>query len=464
MKKHFLFLFLILNTNLFAANLVIAIGSTEIDTITVFITIDDATNKRDKLILVKKDGRFLLDYKTDVTIWVNIYDGKNRIMGILEDTDTISIEYNFENFNATFSANGKGAKRYFPDNRKYITSEISLLTAKATEKNIDTCFQKMNALEKKLVDSINNLGYDDPEAKALLKGYYKREFNFTKRRLLGKVFPDLPLTILSKKAGLSSYLQKEVRNILNFDPSLYASPEYINDIFYCLFQEYMLLKLKKYAPGDIQDKYNFYLKYLPESKLRERVLCILLETDFKSLNNSDFLIKIAKTNYPGSRQTIYRQYVYKLLEEYGILFRKGERAPDFSLTDTLGKVISLKDLQGKVIFMDFWYEKCAPCLSLFSTLNSLKEKYQDNTGVIFLNISTDRKDQWLNAIKKLSLKGYNVFTQELEFTHPIIKDYKVNGYPTTCIIDRRGNFFNASPPYGNMEALAKQIDNALNSK
>jgi cytochrome oxidase Cu insertion factor (SCO1/SenC/PrrC family) len=467
MKKAFILLTLFftgLNADLFAANIEIRTGSSGRDTITVFITIDDATSKKEKLILVKKEGLFLLEYKTDVAVWISIYDGKNRIMGILEDSDTISIEYEFENFKTTFSTKGRGAQRYFPDNRKNLTSGISLLSVNVNEKNIDTCFQRLNDFEKALSDSINGLGFKEKEVTAILKGYYKREFNYAKRRMIAKVFPNVPLTILSSKSGLSPYLKGNIKNLLNFDPSLYNSPDYTNDVYYCLLQEYMLLTIEKYAPGDIQNKYSFYLKYLPEGKLRERVLCILLEGDFKMLNNTDFLIKTAKINYPASRQTIYRQYVYKLIEEYGTLFRKGERAPDFSLTDATGKVITLKDLLGKVVFMDFWYEKCAPCLSLFSSLKPLKEKYQNNTDVIFLNISTDKKDQWLDAIKKLSLKGYNVYTQELEFTHPIIKDYKVNGYPTTCIIDSRGNFFNASPPYGNIEALAIQIENALKSK
>ncbi len=42
-----------------------------------------------------------------------------------------------------------------------------------------------------------------------------------------------------------------------------------------------------------------------------------------------------------------------------------EKTPDFMLRDINGKAVSLKDLHGKVVFVDFWASWCPPCKKEF---------------------------------------------------------------------------------------------------
>jgi cytochrome oxidase Cu insertion factor (SCO1/SenC/PrrC family) len=279
--------------------------------------------------------------------------------------------------------------------------------------------------------------------------------------VFNKAYPDLPLTVFLSEENISPQVKFELRKLFTPEEIFHGSGDYINDYFYTLFQEYDILKIKNYRSGELSDQYNFYFTFLPPGKIRDRVLCILLEHDYKKMNNTYQLNELVKANYGSDTSTRYSHFAFDLLKKYGSLYLKGQSAPEFSLTDSDGKIFTLKDLVGKVVFMDFWFKECAPCRALFDNMKILKEKLSNNSSVVFLNISVDPKQKWLDAIKELNLHGYNAYTQGKLQSHSIIKDYKVSGYPTACILDRKGNFFNASPPIYNIKALENQLNEAL---
>ena len=441
------------------ANLIINIKSLNSDTIHLYIVIDDATNDVRKIPLVKKNNVFSFTCLNDTARMIRIADGKNFIYGVIEKDDRVTIGYDLFAIDQTFNVTGNGATKYFPDQKKRLTARLN-----ASYDGIDTAFKDryvktISELESKILDSIAEGVNAKSASFSMIKGYYKAYFNYSKRRLLNRLYRDIPLLTISARTQINVAIRVQAEQLLDFDNDLYNSPEYINDVYYCLLQEYMSLKLNNQVSGDIDDKYRFYLKHLPQKELRERVLCILLETDFMSLNDTEYLAGVSQNEYTNASSR-YAKYVENLRLTYGSLFGRGDKAPRFSLTDTAGNNIGLNDLAGKVVVMDFWYESCAPCLALFEAMRPLKEKFRDKP-VVFLTISLDKKDKWLKAIKRLNIRGYHVYTQELKDEHAIITDYRVNGYPTVCIVDKEGNFFNASPPVGNMAALLTQIEMAF---
>ena len=110
--------------------------------------------------------------------------------------------------------------------------------------------------------------------------------------------------------------------------------------------------------------------------------------------------------------------------------------------------------------MDFWFGACAPCHSLFTQIKPVKEHFKQNDNVVFLTISVDDNNLWKDALKKFKIPGYHAYTENKERAHAVIKDYKVQEYPTTFLIDKNGNIFLARPST-NPDELTSQIEEAL---
>lgn len=65
-------------------------------------------------------------------------------------------------------------------------------------------------------------------------------------------------------------------------------------------------------------------------------------------------------------------------------------APEkIAFKDSNGTVISFSDLRGKVVFLNFWATWCLPCIAEMPSINSLKQKYQNNDKVVFLLVDAD---------------------------------------------------------------------------
>ena len=121
-------------------------------------------------------------------------------------------------------------------------------------------------------------------------------------------------------------------------------------------------------------------------------------------------------------------------------------APDFKLQDLEGNWVSLSDLKGKVVVLDFWATWCAPCIKSFPAMQLAVDNYKDDPDVEFLFINTwEQRPDPLKAVKRLMEKR-NFDFQVLMDTkdpgtgkNPVVESYAVRGIPAKFIIDEKGN-------------------------
>ena len=139
---------------------------------------------------------------------------------------------------------------------------------------------------------------------------------------------------------------------------------------------------------------------------------------------------------------------------------RGKRAPEWTLPTIAGDSISLADLRGKIVLIDFFYKSCAPCCAALPTLQRMHEKYKDQ-GVVVIGIDPyddPVKADMADFIEKRSV-GYTVVFSDRELP----QKYRVTGYPTLFFIDREGKIvkyhegFSASME----EEVEKQIQKML---
>ena len=110
-------------------------------------------------------------------------------------------------------------------------------------------------------------------------------------------------------------------------------------------------------------------------------------------------------------------------------------APDFTLQARDGGTVSVSDLRGQVVMINFWATWCGPCRQEMPHLEALYERYGE-LGFSLLGVNVEEDPS-----------GADKFLEETPVTFPILFDpenavsklYDVVAMPSTVIIDRAGN-------------------------
>ncbi len=120
-------------------------------------------------------------------------------------------------------------------------------------------------------------------------------------------------------------------------------------------------------------------------------------------------------------------------------------APDFTLADLEGNLVSMNQFQGKVVLLNFWGTWCGPCRVEIPDFVKLSEKYKvqglEIVGVTLTSGPPNRissfADQW--GINYTLLTDINKNeTQSVTALYGQATGKRITGVPTTFLIDRDG--------------------------
>jgi peroxiredoxin len=125
----------------------------------------------------------------------------------------------------------------------------------------------------------------------------------------------------------------------------------------------------------------------------------------------------------------------------------GNPAPDFSLNllprakgakggNANGVRLSLEDLRGQVVVVDFWGTYCAPCKQEMPKLQALNAKYA-SAGLRIVGVSEDEPEDKDKIVGFAAAHGAT-FAIGWDEDRSVAHQYKPDTMPSSYTIDRRG--------------------------
>lgn len=149
--------------------------------------------------------------------------------------------------------------------------------------------------------------------------------------------------------------------------------------------------------------------------------------------------KLALTVREGRMKDIFqpsvdRQKQIAAAKEQEKKIVEGSMAPDFTLEDLNGNMLTLSSLRGRYVVLDFWGSWCVWCLKGMPKMKEYYQKYKDKLEVVGVDCN-DTKKNWKSAVEKHSLPWIHVFNTDKSAVNTL---YGVQGYPTKIVIDPWG--------------------------
>ncbi len=140
------------------------------------------------------------------------------------------------------------------------------------------------------------------------------------------------------------------------------------------------------------------------------------------------------------------------------------RAPEFKSglewlnTD---KPISIKDLQGKIVIIDFWTYCCINCMHILPELKKLEDKYKNELVVIGVHSAKFNTEKGTENIRQAILRYKISHPVVNDYNFDIWKQYSAHAWPTVVLIDPNGYIVGSHSGEGIYDIFDYNIENLI---
>ncbi|QQS31187.1 MAG: TlpA family protein disulfide reductase [Sphingobacteriales bacterium] len=390
---------------------------------------------------IDSTGQFTIQLPLEYPTFAWIFHANQSVPVFIHPEDGLTITLNGVDLVNTIKYTGRGAENC------RLTTEYYRKFNRATQRSITT--QKMSELSPEdFIIYANDL---KKQKQQLLSDFKEKNIitalceNFVKAQILAEwaaVLMDFPVAYSFKTNEISPVLPDGYYDFLSEVDFNNEEIMQLN-VYTDFLLKYVTHKFNKsinratYNPENFYaDKYEFAKKILSGKALyfvqaiSIADACTYSKVELMAPKFDEFIIACPFGNFNQALAEIFDQS-YKI--------RAGQQAPDFTLTNLNGDTITLSQLRGKVVYVDFWATWCGPCIKEFPYSEKLKKRFS-HKNVAFVYISVDESQEvWANYLRTKDISSdtsLHLLASALESDAGF--QYNVKGVPRYLIIDADG--------------------------
>ena len=201
------------------------------------------------------------------------------------------------------------------------------------------------------------------------------------------------------------------------------------------------------------------IKNIKSSKIKDLMVSMLFRQI--SLKNKNY-----KTDYPRILEMLTAdQLKEKITAKFvGVQNTKPEMpAPDFNYENYKGGRTTLKDLKGKLVYIEIWATWCGPCIKEMPALTQLIKNFKGK-NIEFVSISVDYKrdyEKWRKMIPEKNVGGIQLLADK-SLESEFMKAFSIGLIPRTLLLDEGGKIITPKAPRPSADNTKSYIDSLLN--
>ncbi|WP_456275370.1 TlpA family protein disulfide reductase [Bacillus sp. AK128] len=149
-------------------------------------------------------------------------------------------------------------------------------------------------------------------------------------------------------------------------------------------------------------------------------------------------------------------------EQIGAVIEKGDLinkvAPDFTLETLSGEQVTLSELKGKKVFINFWASWCPPCRD---EMPEIQEFFESHPDIVVLAVDLRNTEKSDEAVEEYIVENGYTFPVLLDRKGQVGETYKVLTLPTSFFINSKGEVqfkFIGPLTLQKMEELVNSLD------